>query len=139
MTSRIKTQRIKANKSYQVNEMALMAGVSEQTVRSWLKAGMQKVDDTRPTLIMGFQALEFLDARKKDKKRPMQPGQFYCFRCRVPKCALGAMADYEPTSDTGGRLKALCEACEGAVNVNISASDLPDIRKVLEVEIRHMT
>jgi len=43
------------------------------------------------------------------------------------------MADYEPTSATGGRLKTLCAACECQCNRNISASDLPEIRKVLDV------
>lgn len=139
MASRFKTRKIKANKSYLVDELACAACVAPQTVRSWIKDGMEKVDGERPTLIMGFQALAYLDTRKKEAKRPMVLGEFYCFRCKAPKEALGAMADYVPTSDVGGRLKALCADCECGCNRNISVSDLPAIRTVLDVEIRGMT
>jgi len=139
MPKRYSTRGIKANKSYLVEELARVASVSPQTVRAWLKSGMASMDDERPTLIMGFQALDYLDARKKSAKRQMALGQFYCFRCKAPKEALGGMADYIPTSDAGGRLKALCAVCECGCNRNISANDLPDIRTLLDIEIRGMT
>lgn len=139
MATRFKTRKIKGNKSYLVDELAHAACVSPQTVRSWLKEGMARLDGERPTLIMGFQALAYLDARKKEAKRPMALGEFYCFRCKAPRKALGAKADYVPTSDASGRLKALCAACECGCNRNISASDLPAIRKVLDIEVKGMT
>jgi len=136
VSRRFKTRAIKKNKSYRIGELADAAGVSIATVRNWLKSGMQSVDNNRPTMIMGFQALEYLNARKISSKRPMALGEFYCLRCKAPRLPLGAMADYVPTSDTGGRLKALCSACECSCNRNISASQLPDFAKVLDVEIR---
>ncbi|MFY0645930.1 hypothetical protein [Sulfitobacter geojensis] len=136
MSGRFKTRAIKANKTYEVGELADTACVSIPTVRNWLKAGMQKVDDQRPTVIMGFQALEFLNHRKANAKRPMVIGQFYCMRCKDRRASLGAMADYEPTSATGGRLKAFCAVCECPCNLNVRACDLPEICKVLDVEIR---
>ncbi len=136
MAGRFKTRGIKANKSYEVAELADAACVSVPTVRNWLKAGMQKVDDERPTIIMGFQVLDFLNDRKANAKRPMAIGQFYCMRCKDRRTPLGAMADYEPISATGGRLKALCEDCECPCNLNVSAGDLPEIRKILHVEVR---
>jgi hypothetical protein len=97
---------------------------------------MQKVDDQRPTMIMGFQALEFLNARKVMGKRPMALGQFFCMRCKDRRTALGAMADYVPTSATGGQLKAFCGVCECPCNRNISERQLLQVRKILDVEIR---
>ena len=139
MAIRVKVQGIKAKKSYSVDELAYAADVSPQTVRSWLKAGMQRMDGGRPTLIMGFQALDYLAARKRDAKQPMALGQFFCLRCKTPKAALGGMADYVATSPKGGRLKALCADCECQCNLNISATDLPALRKILDVEIRPTT
>lgn len=136
MSRRFRTQGIKANKPYEVSELADAAGVSIPTVRSWLKAGMQKVDDIRPTIIMGFQALEYLKARNASAKHPLKIGEFYCLRCKVPTMPFGAMADYVPTSPRGGRLMALCEDCEGRCNRNISASDLAAFSKVLAIENR---
>lgn len=136
MTRRFKTRRIKANKTYRIVELADAANVAPATVRQWLKAGMGKIDGNRPTIIMGFQALDFLNARKAKASRPLALGEFYCLRCKAQRMALGAMADYMPTSATGGRLKALCEACECRCNRNISVRDLPEICKVLDVANR---
>ena len=136
MARRFKTRGIKANKTYRIDELADAAGVSPPTVRVWIKAGMTLIDDSRPTIIMGFHALEFLTARKNSSKRPMALGEFYCLRCKAPRSPLGAMADYEPSSVTGGRLKAFCGVCECPCNLNISANKLSDFRKVLDVEIR---
>ncbi len=139
MGPRFKMRTIKANKSYVVEELAREASVSPQTVRGWLKSGMASLDGERPTLIMGFQALHYLEARKKNAKHQMALGQFYCFRCKAPKEALGGMADFIPTSHNGGRLKALCADCECACNRNVSTNDLPEVRTVLDIEIRSMS
>ena len=136
MSKRFKTRGIKANKTYNIEELAHAACVSPPTVRNWLNAGMSRVDANRPTMIMGFQALEFLNERKRKTKRPMALGQFYCLRCKAPREPFGAMVDYEPSSATGGRLKGFCGVCECACNRNINAIDLPNIRKVLDVEVR---
>ena len=136
MARRFRTRGIKANKAYQVHELADAAGVSVPTVRNWIKAGMPLVDKNRPMMIMGFHALEFLKNRKAKASRPLALGELYCVRCKVPRMPLGAMADYVPTSATGGCLKAICEVCECLLNRRTSANDLPEIRKVLDVAIR---
>lgn len=136
MARRFKTRWIKANKTYLVDELADAVGVSKPTVRNWLRAGMHQVDGNRPIMIMGFQALEFLNARKINAKRPMVLGELYCLRCKAPRKPLGAMADYLATSAKGGRLRAFCSVCEGQCNRNTSANDLPEICKVLDVVIR---
>ena len=136
MARRFKTQAVKANKPYVVDELAYVACVSIATVRNWLKDGMKKVDENRPTMIMGFQALHYLKSRKANSKRPLKVGEFYCLRCKAPKMPFGAMADYVTTSAKGGRLMALCETCEGRCNRNISASDLPAFSKLLAIENR---
>lgn len=136
MARRFKTRGIKGNKAYEVHELADAACVSPATVRTWLKSGMGRIDNTRPTMIIGFQALDYLNSRKAKGKRPMQLGEFYCLRCKAPRAAFGAMADYVPSSPNGGRLKALCGVCECNCNRNIRASELPTFSEVLEIEIR---
>ena len=133
MSRRFKTRRIKANKSYRIEELADAAGVAPATVRQWLKVGMDRLDGNRPTIIMGFQALSFLKARKAKASRLVGLGEFYCFRCQSQRSALGAMVEYVPTSAMGGGLKALCSVCECRCNRYVTARDLPAFRKVLEV------
>ena len=136
MARRFKVRSVKANQAYRVDELAEAACVSVATVRRWIKDGMACVDSNRPTIIMGFQALDFLAASKAKAKRPSKSNEFYCFRCHANRAAMGAMADYEPTSENGGRLKALCEVCECQCYRAIGASDLHAIRDFLEVAIR---
>jgi hypothetical protein len=133
VSKRIKTRGIKSNKAYTVIELAEVAGVSTATVRSWLKAGMPRVDDTRPTLIMGFQALDFIQTRQKKAKRPLAVGQFFCMRCKAQRAAYGAMADHVPASGKGGSLKTLCAVCGGACSRNISAAQLRAFSTVLSI------
>jgi hypothetical protein len=136
MVRRFKTRGIKSNKAYEVHELADAACVTPATVRNWFKDGMGRIDDTRPTMILGFQALDYLNSRKTKGKRPMQVGEFYCLRCKAARMPFGAMADYVPISTIGGHLKALCGVCECNCNRNIRASELPALSKVLEIEIR---
>ncbi|KAJ01535.1 hypothetical protein [Sulfitobacter mediterraneus] len=136
MSKRFRTRGIKSNKAYQVDELADVAGVSILTVRNWIRAGMAQIDDQRPTMILGFQALNFLVAHKAKAKRPMAMHEFYCMRCKAPRSPLGGLADFDPSTPTSGRLKALCSVCECVCNRNISAKDLPEVSKTLDVEIR---
>jgi hypothetical protein len=136
MARRFRTQAIKANKAYRIDELADAAGVTAPTVRNWIGAGLQLVDTNRPTMIMGFHALDFLKARKAKASRPLAPGEFYCLRCKAPRMPLGGLADYVPLSATGGRLKALCTVCECQCNRNISARDLAELCKFLDVVTR---
>lgn len=94
MARRIRTQAIKSNKAYRVEELADAAGVTVTTVRNWIRAGLQLVDKNRPTMIMGFHALDYLKTRKAKASRPLALGEFYCLRCKTPRMPLGAMADY---------------------------------------------
>lgn len=136
MARRFKTRGIKTNKAYSVDELAEVTGVSVPAVRNWLNDGLQRVDSSRPILILGFHALEFLNTRRAKSKRPLKVGEFLCFRCSAARTALGDMADYEPLNATSGRLKALCLVCEGTINLNIRSCNLPEFRRVLDVQIR---
>jgi hypothetical protein len=133
MAVRFKTRGIKSNKAYRIDELADAAGVSTPTVRNWIKAGMFKVDDTRPTLIIGFQALDFLNQQRRKAKRPLAVGEFYCMGCKAPRMPFEMIADYYPTGLTGGRLKSFCGVCEAQCNRNISAFQLSDFAKVLNI------
>jgi len=46
-------RRVKIHRSYSVEEMSRLLGVHKNTVRNWLKNGLEPIDDQRPTLIRG--------------------------------------------------------------------------------------
>lgn len=134
MAKRIALHLIKKNQSYTVSELADVTRASEPMVRRWIGDGMTVIDSKRPMLILGFVALDYLGSRQTKAKQPMQLNQVFCLRCKAPRTPLGLMADYIPQSTSGGRLVALCEVCGCVCNRNISAIQLPEFEKVLDIK-----
>jgi len=108
---RINPRLAKLHRSYSVNELADLLGVHRHTVRGWLKAGMPTTDGTRPLLIHGDEFQVWWNKRRKAVKRPLKPGQLYCFRCREPKAPALGMVEYVAINGAAGNLKAICETC----------------------------
>ena len=136
MAKRYNIRQIRKNQTYSVAELAEETGVTEQTVRRWIKAGMVTIGDKRPTYILGEAATEFLKALQGKAKRPMAQTELFCMTCSKPRAPLGMLADYTPHTPLSGRLSALCCACEREIYRNVSAAQLPELSRCLEIEIR---
>jgi len=135
MARRFSTQRIKSNQSYTVEEAAEIVGVTQQTIRAWIKAGLSTLCAKRPILILGFELRAFLQVRSIRTKRPTNLGEFYCFRCRAPRKPFGMMADYIPTNDIAGRLVTLCGVCDGTCCQITSKASLTELSQILDIAI----
>jgi hypothetical protein len=102
---------VKMHRSYTVEETARLLGKHKNTVRAWIKQGLQPIDGRKPTLIHGLELVRFLQNRRMSGKRPCPPSHMYCLKCRSPKQPAASMADYLPITDTSGNLRALCPDC----------------------------
>jgi len=136
VAKRYKTGRIKKNQAYNVEELADVVGVTQATVRNWIKAGMPVLDGKRPLYIMGFQAQGFLRNRTAKAKRPLASGEFYCFGCKARRMPYGLMADFVPSSATSGSLSALCECCQRQVYRSISLDQKAKFSEILDIANR---
>ena len=136
MAKRYNLRRIKKNQAYRVAELADETGVTEQTVRRWIKAGMVTIDTQRPTYILGEAATEFLKARQVKAKRPMELYELFCMTCKKRRTPLGMLADYTPQNALGGRLSALCCVCGRECFRNVSAAQLPGLHQNLDIATR---
>ncbi len=117
MAKRYPAHRIKIHRSYTVEEVALLLGAHAQTVRGWVQSGTLPVcGEQRPILIIGAELRAYLVRRQERAKRRLGPDEFYCLKCRGARRPAGMMADYEPQSQSAGRLVALCEGGEGLVH-----------------------
>ena len=104
MTKRHPNPRLaKIHRNYTVDEVASLFRNHRNTVREWVKRGLPTSDNKRPMLILGRDLSAFLQARRAKNKRPCQPGEIYCVRCRAPKAPAGDMADYQPVTGTLGK------------------------------------
>ena len=117
-------------------EAAEALGVHRNTVRNWLKEGLASINDKRPTLILGADIKAFLASRRKARRRPCQPGQIFCIKCRFPKNPALGMADYLPTTSTLGTLIGLCPDCGTIIRRWTSLARLPAARGQLDVKFK---
>jgi hypothetical protein len=79
-----------------------MLEAHKNTIRAWLRDGLKPIDRRRPILIQGGQLASYVDERRKRRRQPCRPGEFYCFRCRMPKAAAAGTADYLPVTPSDG-------------------------------------
>jgi len=121
---RINPRRAKLHRSYDVGELADRLGVHKNSIRQWIKGGLPVVDGTRPVLILGSDFQAWWGKRTKARKRPCQPGQMLCFKCREPKVPALGMVDYVATNAATGNLKALCETCGTAMHRRTRLADI---------------
>ena len=136
MRSRHPNHRLaKIHRSYTVEEAATLFGVHRNTVRDWIRRGLQTNDERRPALILGRDLAAFLVARRLKNKRTCQPGELYCVRCRATRTPAGDMADYQPLSTTSGNLIGICPVCDCLMNRRVNAAKLGTVSGKLEVTI----
>ena len=134
MAQRLPNPRLaKIHRSYTVEEIARLYRVHRNTVRQWIKAGLPTSDDQRPLLIVGSELFAFLTSKRRQNKRPCQPGQIYCVRCRVPQTPALNMADFEPLTVSTGNLVGLCPVCEALMHRRVSTANLGSVAAHLSV------
>lgn len=126
---------VKIHRSYTVEEVARCLSTHKNTVRAWIKGGLQTIDGNRPLLIHGLALRNFLQARKTRNKQKCRPGELYCFRCRAPRMPDGGMTDFESISDKLGNLVGLCPTCGTIMNQRIGMAKLERIRGLVEITI----
>lgn len=122
---------VKIHRNYTVEDVANLFSVHKNTVRSWGKDGLETNDDKRPMLILGSDLKDYLQAKRKSKKRKCLPFE----RCRLPQLPAESMADYEPINDSMGRLIGLCPSCNGIINKYFNFAHLEQVKGKLDITL----
>jgi hypothetical protein len=130
---RLNHRLVKIHRSYTVEEIACLFGIHKNTVRAWVKAGLATSDTRRPTLILGRELAAYLKARRTKNKRPCQPGEVYCVRCRAPKRPAGDMAEYQPITEKSGNLIGICPDCYLMIYRRASLAKLAQVRGNMDI------
>jgi hypothetical protein len=110
---RVSSRRVKRLRTYNVAEAALATGATTQTVRKWLREGLEAVPGIRPTIVTGADLIGFIKEREAARKRPCGRGRLYCLRCKEPREPAFGEVEYWPDTATTGALKGLCSTCGG--------------------------
>jgi len=130
---RLNSRRVKIHRSYTVEEIAQLFRVHKNTVRAWVKAGLQTIDERRPTLIIGRELARFLHERRQRTRQRCQPGQLYCVRCRAPKEPAARVAEYVPITVSSGNLRGRCGDCGTVMWRRASLRSLTVVAGALDV------
>ncbi len=107
--------------------------IHKNTVREWFRKGLGKMDAQRPCLVHGEALKAFLDKRQQSRRKKCALDEFHCFRCRVPRRAMGNLADIEPRTEKTVVLTGLCEVCETPLRKVQSAKTLSIIFQTFDI------
>jgi len=129
---RYPVNRVKQSCCYEPAEIAKLFGVHRNTVRHWLKDGLQPIDGRRPILVHGSELKGFLARRQEGRRQKCAPGQFYCFRCRAPRTPWENLVDVAPHTEKVAKLTAICCVCEIRMHRTIRRADLPKFTAAIE-------
>jgi len=97
----------KIHRNYSVDDISRLLKIHKNTVRNWLRQGLESIDDQRPTLIRGQELQHFLAERRSRSKQTCGPDRIYCLPCRAPKVPAGKIADCIQTGATTGALQGI--------------------------------
>jgi hypothetical protein len=125
----------KIHRSYSVEEVSRLFTVHKNTVRTWLRRGLEPIDDQRPILVRGEELYRFLADRRERTKQACGPGRIYCLPCRAPKVPAGKMVDCIQTGNTSGTLQGICPDCDRMVYRRVNPQKLAAVRGDLEVTV----
>ena len=84
-------------------------------------------------LILGRDLVAFLHAKRVKNKRPCQPGEIYCVRCRAAQRPAGDMAEYRPITSTSGNLIGICPCCESMMYRRVNLAKLVQVGANLDI------
>lgn len=131
---RYRLNRIKLSVSYDVHDISKLLSIHRNTVRHWLKSGLKAIDDRRPILVHGAELKSFLAEKQQSRRQKCAPGEFYCFKCRVPRKPWGDTADASAHTDKIVKLSALCSVCETEMHKTVRRADLSKLSTVIEIQ-----
>ena len=121
---RLNPRRAKLHRSYTTEEVADLFGVHKNTVRNWIRAGLNVIDGHRPLLILGSELAAFLGRRRTARRQRCGRGELFCLRCKTPRIPTDRRVHYSPQSPLFGCLRGLCSHCGARMNRRASVMQL---------------
>ena len=133
---RVDSRRIKIHRSYTVEQLAKLLDCHKNSVRLWIKQGLQVLGDgKRPFLIQGSVAKRFLEVRRQARKRRCKPDELYCLRCQEPRLPVARRAQYRVTPGQAGLLIGACDQCGTQMFKRVSESSVFALQVSLALQI----
>ena len=125
----------KIHRSYRVDEVADLYHVDKNTVRNWIKRGLQPCDTIRPTLILGNALNEFHAKRRNKNKRPCKLNEIYCMRCKQPQIPVSGLVEFKPVNEKTGNVIGMCSTCHTLMYRRISNTKIQQFSTLMGITL----
>jgi len=133
MGKRVNPMAVKAALTYEIGEAAAVLGVTSATIRNWIKDGLPVMKAQKPFLISGTAMREYLRAKNRAAKRPLDWNELYCPSCRAGRTPRDMAVTIAPITAKTSLLKGCCSECNATVARIISNADVAEWSKVFQV------
>ncbi len=127
---------IKSLYCYTIQEAAEVSGVSERTIRAWIKGGLPAMMREGPTLIRGDALISFIKGQRETRKINIGQDEFYCLKCRAARKPAGGLVECE-TNGARSKLTAICEVCETIMHKPVAQGQVPELAKVFDLSTQN--
>ncbi|MEM9222192.1 MAG: helix-turn-helix domain-containing protein [Pseudomonadota bacterium] len=130
---------LKGHLTYTAGELATTLSVHRNTVRSWMREGLEPVCDKRPILFRGDLVKAFLKDFRARGRAPCKPDELFCLRCRAQKRPAGNLVEIDRNRCGAPMLSAICPSCDAMMYRAIAEPDLPSLTRIFDVSERKHT
>ena len=131
------TNLIKETLSYSTNDIAKRFSIHKRTVQEWYRAGLPRIDNRKPSLVLGADLKAFLKARLNKRKSKCQKNELYCMKCKAPRQSRNNTVDIRFLSKTRMMIIGLCVECNTKTNKVDSTKNLTEIPKIFAIQQIH--
>ena len=128
---------IKETLSYSTNEMAKRFNIHKRTVQEWYRAGLPRIDNRKPSLVLGADLKDFLKTRLNKRKNKCRKNELYCLKCKVPRQSWNNVVDIRFLSKIRLMIIGLCAQCNTKTNKIASIKNLADVSKIFAIQQIH--
>jgi hypothetical protein len=131
---RRKPRAVKANRCFDVAELAAQLGVHRNTIRAWLGKGLKPLADGRPIMFTSAAVNVFLSSRKAAQRVKCPPGTIYCLKCRAARRPAGGLVEIIAINAASGNLKGICETCGTTMHRRVPIASIVAIMPGINVQ-----
>lgn len=116
---------LKRHRNYTFDEAALATGKHKNTIASWVKRGeLPAITEKRPYLVRGCDLIDYLHAKRKNRRVKLKAGEMYCLGCKAARRPAAGMVDRRPTISGAANFEALCAVCDSLMYRRVAEANV---------------
>lgn len=101
--------------------------VCDGTIRNWIRAGLEPVDNMRPKLFAGYKVRQFITGMRWPDGRPPQDGRIYCPICQGFKPVITGTIKTSVTDTNCVSVTGMCTDCHNMLQAHVPPEEVPEI------------